>query len=137
MKRSFKKSPIARKPKLSTKPILVMPVDPFGYTLYLCDSAGAHAKVLKDVFGEEKSADFFDGCQGMCSVRESKGVVVVGVFVGNSGVLVHELSHAVLSIFDDRGIPMSKENTEAFAYTIEHLFLKCTRALNELGYKHG
>jgi len=42
--------------------------------------------------------------------------------------LVHELSHLVMQIFDDKGVPLRNENTEAFAYYIEFWFNTITRA---------
>lgn len=37
----------------------------------------------------------------------------------DSGTLVHEISHLVMQIFDDSLIPISKDNTEAFAFYSE------------------
>jgi len=36
-------------------------------------------------------------------------------------VIVHEAIHAIHMIFDHRGIPISKENTETIAYTVSYL----------------
>ena len=36
--------------------------------------------------------------------------------------LVHELAHLVFFIFDDLGVPLSLENTEAHAFYLEHWF---------------
>lgn len=40
------------------------------------------------------------------------------------GTLVHEVTHAVHFLFDDVGIPITRANDEACAYTIEYLFTK-------------
>lgn len=40
------------------------------------------------------------------------------------GVLAHELCHYVMRIFDDRGVPISLNNQEGFAYYYEFLFNK-------------
>lgn len=37
-------------------------------------------------------------------------------------VLVHELIHLTMAVFDDKGIPVRSENGEAFAYYTEYWF---------------
>jgi hypothetical protein len=44
------------------------------------------------------------------------------------GCLVHELSHLVMFILSDKGVPIAIENTEAFAYYQEYWFNEITRA---------
>ena len=46
--------------------------------------------------------------------------------------LVHELSHLVMQIFDDKGIPIRAENTEAFAYYQEFWFNEIQRVRRRL-----
>ncbi len=48
-------------------------------------------------------------------------VIWIGCFdwsVKSMGTLTHELVHFVARLFDDRGIPMHRENDEVFAYTL-------------------
>lgn len=40
--------------------------------------------------------------------------------------LVHELAHLCDFVFSDKGIPMRRENTEAYAYYLEHWFIEIT-----------
>ena len=44
--------------------------------------------------------------------------------------LCHEAFHAVRSIMDDRGIPLSKESNEAYAYLIGNIVRKSLEALD-------
>lgn len=36
-------------------------------------------------------------------------------------VAIHEAAHAVMTILDDAGVPISKENDEAFTYLLEDI----------------
>lgn len=38
----------------------------------------------------------------------------------NFATLCHELSHFIIYTFEEKGIPISEENTEAFAYYFEY-----------------
>lgn len=40
---------------------------------------------------------------------------------------VHELTHLTMMVFDDKGVPIRNENTEAFAYYTEFWFNEITR----------
>lgn len=44
------------------------------------------------------------------------------------GTFVHELTHLTMMIFDDKGVPVRGENTEAFAYYTEFWYNEITRA---------
>ncbi|QIO03286.1 hypothetical protein HYQ37_gp081 [Salmonella phage pertopsoe] len=67
---------------------------------------------------------------GMVSSDESRGKMVVGVFISDSGVLVHELSHAVINIFESVNMVANTHTTEAFAYLLESLYNQCNHHLN-------
>ncbi|AGY47625.1 hypothetical protein Maynard_108 [Salmonella phage Maynard] len=67
---------------------------------------------------------------GMVSSDESRGKMVVGVFISDSGVLVHELSHAVINIFEAVNMVANTHTTEAFAYLLESLYNQCNHHLN-------
>ena len=41
--------------------------------------------------------------------------------VASQALLIHELIHYVMAVFDDKGIPISKDNEETFAYFLEHI----------------
>jgi hypothetical protein len=49
-----------------------------------------------------------------------------------SACLVHELSHLVMAIFTDKGVPTRHENTEAFAYYQEFWFNEMNRVRRRL-----
>jgi hypothetical protein len=42
-------------------------------------------------------------------------------------ILSHEVTHAVMCVLSDRGVQISHENDEAFAYYHEWLFRQCLR----------
>lgn len=42
--------------------------------------------------------------------------------------LIHEITHLVMMQFDQVGVPISRDNTEAFAFYAEYWFTEMTRA---------
>lgn len=46
--------------------------------------------------------------------------------------LVHELTHLSMMVFDDKGVPVRNENTEAFAYYTEFWFNEINRTRRRL-----
>lgn len=52
-----------------------------------------------------------------------------------TATLVHEISHLVMMCFTDVGVPISRENTEAFAFYSEFWFNEIQRARKK--YPHG
>lgn len=49
-----------------------------------------------------------------------------------SGCLVHEITHLAMSVFEDKGVPIRAENTEAFAYYCEYWFNEINRTRRRL-----
>jgi hypothetical protein len=54
--------------------------------------------------------------------EESKNCNFNVIFLRNKNfaTLCHELSHSIIYTFNKKGIPISEENTEAFAYYFEY-----------------
>jgi len=46
----------------------------------------------------------------------------------NFPVLIHEISHLIFQVFDEKGVPLRLENDEAFAYYLEFWFNKIRKA---------
>lgn len=60
---------------------------------------------------------------GMCLYIEgTKKPIVIGWFNGKLDTLVHECVHAAVATLDDKGVPLTLENDEALAYTVDCLF---------------
>jgi hypothetical protein len=53
---------------------------------------------------------------------------IIWMPVYEAATLVHELAHLVMFQFDQIGIPISKENTEAFAFYQEYWWTEIQRA---------
>lgn len=70
--------------------------------------------------------DYIVESNGMCINLSSKNnnagndALVLWLRKFDRDTLVHEIAHLVMYIFDDLGIPISLENTEAFAHYTEY-----------------
>lgn len=62
----------------------------------------------------------------MCSRTHDCGSMVIGVFDGQAITTVHEISHAVINVFEYVGMEVNNWTTEAFAYLHESL---CNQAI--------
>jgi len=49
------------------------------------------------------------------------------IYASSIPILVHELSHAVIYLFEHVGIPIDPKNDEAFCYMLGHLVDKITK----------
>lgn len=68
-----------------------------------------------------------DGC-----TDDSADLIQVGIFDNKIETLVHELSHAVIEIFDHIGQPINKDSEEAFAYLLGNLAGKAAKKITKL-----
>lgn len=59
-------------------------------------------------------------------------LILVGVFDNKIETLVHEMSHAVIEIFDHIGQPINKESEEAFSYLLGNLTGKAAKKITKL-----
>ena len=65
---------------------------------------------------------------GLC-LHDPENGVLVGVFEGGTGTLVHELTHACIFILNRVGIDPRDSYGEVLAYLMDHLFSKVTSAV--------
>lgn len=78
-----------------------------------------------------------DGSIGYCvelnADNNDRGNTAIVLWMKNGDLpcLVHELTHLVMFIFSDKGIPMHREATEVFAYYLEHWFIAATEAMRD------
>lgn len=56
--------------------------------------------------------------------------------VRDQGLLVHEMLHLVLAVFNDKGIPINKDNEESMTYTLEWCVETVFWKLRNLNPKH-
>lgn len=60
-----------------------------------------------------------------CTTKSNMSFIWMGGY--STACLVHEITHLVTRTFDDKGIPLSDENTEAMAYYVEYWFNEIQR----------
>lgn len=56
-------------------------------------------------------------------------IYALGIFDGSAATLVHELAHVVIDCFEDIGLPITHDASEAFCYLQAGLFGACANAL--------
>jgi hypothetical protein len=121
---------VKRKPSIP-KPFARIAVDPYNYDLVVFIDSRKFRDYVNAYRSENKvTQDMLTEAGGLCSALHHRSEMVLGVFNGNSGTLVHELSHVCFRILQSCGVPAEADSSEAFAYLIGHLFLKCREALN-------
>ncbi len=70
----------------------------------------------------DKDLDYFEGQYGVTMFLGDSSVAV-GVFNRDVSTLVHECVHVMTGIFDRIGMPIRWECDEAFAYSVQQLFI--------------
>ncbi len=109
------------------KVLVKLDTHPYGVDIWFTNSELLHAKQVSKIRKEPPIKE----CAGLVSSNDSRSQMVIGIFVPSSAVLVHEISHAVINVFDCIGMDINTWTTEAFAYLIESLYQQCTNHLNE------
>lgn len=56
-----------------------------------------------------------------------QNVTIVWLLEYESATLVHEISHLVMMLFDQCGVPISRDNSETFAFYSEYWFTQMQR----------
>lgn len=70
-----------------------------------------------------------DDVLGICTFMPARKPIVVGWFDGQLATLVHECLHATTALLEDRGVPISRENDEVMAYTLDCLFSSLLKSM--------
>lgn len=96
---------------------------PYPVSLKVFSDIGEFKEAYKEL--NNKDVDIL-GCLGMFSRNDCD--LIIGVFNNDVVTLVHELSHAVMYIFDTVGIPLSSDNSETYCYYMDSL-LKQAKAI--------
>lgn len=109
--------------------VAVLDVRPFNWQIVLVNQRRHFAPVLKHL-GRGIDEDIIGNAQGLCTRIAERRTIVLGVFVGASSTLVHELTHAVIAILEFCGQPIHYDGSEIASYLMADLFQRCTDALN-------
>lgn len=81
-----------------------------------------------------KELDFIIDSKGMtielCPENNDKGndATVIWLNGYETNTLVHEITHLVMMLFDQVGVPISRDNTESFAFYSEYWFSQIQKA---------
>ena len=59
---------------------------------------------------------------------QNQNATVVWLKEYNTATLVHEIAHLVMMLFDQVGVPISRDNTEAFSFYSEYWYNEINRA---------
>ncbi len=85
---------------------------------------------LKDcAYTEEYEPGNAGACIYLCDKNTTNGNRAYVIYLKKFEVacLVHELTHLVMMIFDEKGVPIHTENTEGYAYYVEFWFNEIQR----------
>ena len=95
-------------------------INPYGWSVILTTSVKQFNKVCKKhkVNGLEDKADVGGALQ---SVNE-KLIFIIGVFCNDLGVLVHELNHLCIRLFEFLDTPINDDSSETYCYLNQYLF---------------
>lgn len=88
-------------------------------------------KEMKD--GAEYSAvEDLEPAQGMCVsltfTNSSQNAEIVWLDRWNTATLVHEITHLVMACFEECRVPISRDNSESFAFYTEYWWTQFNRA---------
>lgn len=97
---------------------------PFPGIIYVTNKKDVYERQFRKVFGKENRIG--DGITGRCSEGcDKNGNVAYVIYANGLSSLVHELSHATISMMNDVGNPIDDKNSETFTYMIAQLFRDC------------
>lgn len=108
-------------------------VEPYKYKIHIIVGEREWREFCKES-GVEKDVKGIDGLVWPLEEAES-GATFCAFYIdkqrANAGIVLHECVHIVHEALEDRGVPISHENTEVMAYHIEHLFNEIVEELKE------
>lgn len=113
-------------------PISKIDCRPYPADVWFTDDIESFHRKRRQISG---MTDRMDDMQGCVSSSDNRGSMVIGLFVMDSSVLVHEISHAVINIFHFTGTPINLDTTEPFAYMAESIHQQCNDLLNKWSAK--
>jgi hypothetical protein len=109
--------------KTRPQPALTTRLDVWSKDVVLTITRASYVAEVKRYGVKTVEIDDVKDALGMCDyIVGVKNPIVIGWFDGEIATLVHECVHAAMAVLDDKGVPISRENDEALAYTIDYLF---------------
>lgn len=81
-----------------------------------------------------KDMEDLQDCKGMCvdllpeNNTAGQNATIVWLKEWELATLVHEITHLVMMLFDQVLVPISRDNTESFAFYAEYWFTEITKA---------
>lgn len=102
------------------------------WVVYFICSPEEFADELKRC-GYKEDTEWFSDAKGAClelnaSNNDMKqNVTIVWLKEYETATLIHEISHLVMMLFDQVGVPISRDNTETFSFYSEFWFTQMQR----------
>lgn len=97
------------------------------WVVYFICTPEEFSEEIKRIGYKDDTAWFMDAkgaCIELDSTNNDKGqnVTIVWLKEYETATLIHEISHLVMMLFDQVGVPIARENTETFAFYSEYWF---------------
>lgn len=97
-------------------------LSPYPGSVTICDTKKQYRKQHKKLFGYGVD---FDIKRGRCDGDAKTGNYLV--YAEDNYLMVHEMCHVVMTLFDRIGVNPADSQGEAFCYMIEHLTREANR----------
>ena len=105
------------------------------YRRWLVLLIGSEDKFIDNlkVNGYTDDTEWFKDCKGACIELNSsnntnnQNVTIIWLKEYETATLIHEIAHLVMMLFDQVGVPISRENTESFSFYSEYWFTQIQR----------
>lgn len=89
---------------------------------------GTNEELVKELklSGYKDDTEWFKHALGACvelnADNSSQNATIVWLSEYNTATLIHEIAHLVMMLFDQVGVPISRDNTEAFSFYSEYWY---------------
>ncbi len=110
----------------------------YGGRVLICPTREAYSRALELLDGDpdpctkEYVGVLLELSEGRKPVRK---VYLLGWFDQNVGTLIHELSHLTFRVLRHAAVGISQTNDEAYAYLMDALYMKATKAARRIHIK--
>lgn len=98
---------------------------PYNHTIKFHITRESYSRLTKD-----KEVHEDDSIQGLTYSKD--GIIHIGIFEHDVDVLVHEITHAVIYLFDTIGMDINMQTQEAMAYLMGSLTGKAWAKIEKL-----
>lgn len=104
---------------------------PYHINVWFTDSPDLYVKQVEKITGEWEESPG-KTCGGICFYTKDRLNIIIGLFDDSMYTLVHEVTHAVLRLFEGVGMKVCGQTTEAHAYLTEDIFRQCYKIHDKL-----